>query len=484
MTETGQEPANRRKVAIREHGDKFAGERRSWVRRTGYFHDSDADYMRFLVPENARVLDIGCGTGDLLAALKPSHGVGVDISPGMIRVADECHPDLTFIEGDIEDPTTLKAIAGEPFDFIVLSDTIGVLSDIQRTLESLTGLCHPDTRIIVSYYNYAWSPILKLLQLLGLKMPQVELNYLPPADTAHMMDLAGFEMVKQEWRTLLPVRLFGLGPLINRYLGSMPYIRRLGLRNFSVARPMALAPLPPQTVSVIIPCRNEKGNVEQALKRLPKFGKDLEVVFIEGHSQDGSYEEIERVAEAYKDKIKIQYARQDGVGKGDAMRKGYALATGEVLMILDGDLTVPPEDMPKFYNALIRGDGNFINGSRMVYPMEDDAMRFLNLIANAVFAWIFSWLLNERVTDTLCGTKVFTKAHYDRIEAGRAYFGDFDPFGDFDLIFGASKQNLKIIDMPIRYANRTYGETQISRFRHGVLLIRMVVFAFRKLKPA
>ncbi len=484
MTIAGDKPSNRRKTAILEHADKYASERRSWIQRTDYFHEADTEYMRFLVPENARVLDIGCGAGDLLAALKPSHGVGVDISPAMIKIAQNSHPDLTFVTGDIENPAVIKTLEGEPFDFIVLSDTIGVLDDIQRALQSLVGLCHPDTRVIVSYYNYAWSPILKLLERLKLKMPQVELNYLPPADTAHIMDLAGFQLVKQEWRTLLPMKLLGLGPLINRYIGSLPYLRRLGVRNFTVARPMSIAPLPPQTVSVIIPCRNEKGNVEAALMRLPKFGKDLEVVFIEGHSQDGSFEEIERVAEAYKDQFNIQFARQDGVGKGDAMRKGYAMATGEVLMILDGDLTVPPEDLPKFYDALVSGNGNFINGSRMVYPMEDAAMRFLNLIANAVFAWIFSWLLNERITDTLCGTKVFTKAHYKRIEEGRSYFGDFDPFGDFDLIFGASKQNLKIIDMPIRYASRTYGETQISRFRHGVLLLRMVVFAFRKLKPS
>ena len=151
-------------------------------------------------------------------------------------------------------------------------------------------------------------------------------------------------------------------------------------------------------------------------------------------------------------------------------------------MILDADLTVAPEELPKFYLAIVSGRGEFINGSRFVYPMEKEAMRTINLAGNAVFAWLFSWLLNQRITDTLCGTKVLTRAHYKRIAEGRDYFGNFDPFGDFDLIFGASKLNLRILDIPVPYASRTYGESQISRFEHGFLLLRMFVFAFRKLK--
>jgi glycosyltransferase involved in cell wall biosynthesis len=178
----------------------------------------------------------------------------------------------------------------------------------------------------------------------------------------------------------------------------------------------------------------------------------------------------------------IKVLAQDGKGKGDAVRKAFEHARGDVLMILDADLTMPPEALPKFYEALASGKGEFINGTRLVYPMENDAMRFLNWVANRVFSWLFTWLLNQRFTDTLCGTKVLAKGHYQQIARNRNYFGDFDPFGDFDLIFGAAKANLKIIEIPIKYASRKYGETQISRFRHGWLLLRMVVFAFRKLK--
>jgi glycosyltransferase involved in cell wall biosynthesis len=235
------------------------------------------------------------------------------------------------------------------------------------------------------------------------------------------------------------------------------------------------------STTVVIPCRNEKGNIENAVIRLPQFCEDLEIIYVEGNSQDGTLDEINRVISAYPDKD-IKVLVQDGLGKGDAVRKGFNHAHGDILMILDADLTVPPEDLTKFYKAITTGKGEYINGTRLVYPMDDQAMRFLNFWANRTFSIIFTWLLNQRLTDTLCGTKVLTKKNYDKIVDNRSYFGDFDPFGDFDLIFGATKLNLKMVEVPIRYTARSYGETQISRFRHGLLLLKMVVFAYKKLK--
>jgi glycosyltransferase involved in cell wall biosynthesis len=275
--------------------------------------------------------------------------------------------------------------------------------------------------------------------------------------------------------------LFGLGTLLNRFVGTLPLIRRLSLRNYLVARPLRNAALNDPSVTVLVPCRNEQGNIENAVKRLPRFCRDIEILYVEGHSSDGTLEEIHRVIALYPD-LDIKVLVQDGKGKGDAVRKGFANARGDILMILDADLTVPPEDLAKFYDAIAKGKGEFINGSRLVYPMQDQAMRFLNFLANRTFSWLFTWLLNQRYTDTLCGTKVLSRKNYEILYANRSYFGDFDPFGDFDLIFGATKLNLKVVEIPIRYAAREYGETQISRFRHGWLLLKMVVFAYRKLK--
>lgn len=465
---------------MRELADRLAPERDSWIQRNAYYYEQDYRYMRFLVPEGLRVLDLGCGTGHLLAALKPSRGVGIDISPRMVELARQKHPGLEFAAGDAEDPELIASLGGS-FDVIVLSDTIGTLDDCQTTLAGLHRLCTPDTRLIAAYYSPMWGPILNVARAIGLQMPAVEQNWLATEDIENIVYLAGFEVVKRDWRQLLPRHLLGLGPLLNRYIAILPFIRRACLRNYIVARPQPVGMKQPPSVTVVIPCRNERGNIEAAVRRIPRFCAEMELIFVEGHSDDGSLEEVHRVIAAYP-AHNITVLVQDGKGKGDAVRKGFAHACGDVLMILDADLTMPPEALPKFYDALVSGKGEFINGSRLVYPMQDNAMRFLNLVANRVFSWLFTWLLNQRFTDTLCGTKVLSRFHYQQIVANRAYFGEFDPFGDFDLIFGSTKLNLKVVEIPITYAARTYGKTQISRFRHGWLLLRMVLFALRKLK--
>ncbi len=470
----------RRKARIRALADGQAADRDSWIDRNVYFHQDEGRYMRFLVPKGLKVLEIGCGTGRLLAALAPARGVGLDLSENMVAVARCNHPHLEFIVGDIEDGKTFAKLNG-PFDVIIMSDTMGSLDDCQATLKHLHALSAPQTRVVLSYYSKLWEPFLWLAERLGAKMPQEEQNWLSTRDLAALLDLADFETIKIEWRQLLPRRLLGLGTLVNRYLAPLPILRRACLRTYVVARPRRGQAVAHASTSVVIPCRNEKGNIEPAIRRLPRFCDDLEVIFVEGHSRDGTYEECLRVKAAYPDRD-IKVLRQDGVGKANAVHLGMAAARGDFLMILDADLTVSPESLPKFYEALAEGRGDFVNGTRLVYPMERGAMRFLNFWANRSFALIFSWLLNQRFTDTLCGTKALTRLQYRRLVAGRDYFGDFDPFGDFDLIFGASKLNLKIVEVPIRYVDRRYGETQISRFRHGWMLLRMVVFAFRKLK--
>lgn len=471
---------SRRKRAIRDAADRMAARRQDFLDRNQAFHGDEIAFLRFLIPEGQRVLELGCGTGSLLAALKPSRGVGLDISAAMVEEARRRHPDLEFHQGDCETAADLAALGG-PFDAIILADTVGMLDDVERTLGQLHGLCHADTRVVIAYYNYLWEPVLRLGERLGLRMPTPEMNWLMPADIDNLIHLADFEPVRHDWRQLIPYGFAGLGGIVNRYVATLPGIRQLCLRHYVVARSKRLPPPANPSCTVLVPARNEKGNIAAIVERLPQFCDDLEIVFVEGHSQDGTYEEMERVRDATPQRD-IKVFRQDGKGKGDAVRKGFANARGDILMILDADMTVPPEDLPKFYAAIAGGKGEFINGSRLVYPMEKEAMRFLNRIANHAFSLLFTWLLNQRFTDTLCGTKVLWRHHYDRIVAGRSYFGDFDPFGDFDLIFGASKLSLKIVEVPIRYAARTYGETQISRFSHGWLLLRMVVFAYSKLK--
>lgn len=469
-----------RRAAILEHADKFAATRVAWREKAAFFHREDERYLRFLIPPGSRVLEIGCGIGDTLAALKPSYGVGVDFSAAQLCIARERHSDLIFIEGDIEDISTLSKLKG-PFDFILVLDTIGSLDDCQQFLDRLHGVCSRETRLVIGYFSHLWYPALKLAEILRLRMPQPEQNVLSPADLRNLSWLADFDPVKSEQRLLLPMSMFGLGRFLNRFVSILPGFRALSLRHYLVARSLRCKEENASSVSIVIPARNERGNIEPAVQRISQFCDDIEIIFIEGHSNDGTFEEMERVKRSFPNKD-IKTLRQSGKGKADAVFSAFDVARGDVLMILDADLTMPPEQLDKFYETLRSGKAEFVNGSRLVYPMDDGAMRFLNLIANKSFSYLFSWLLNQRYTDTLCGTKVLRRTDYLRLKAGKAYFGDFDPFGDFDLIFGASKLNLKSADLPIRYVARSYGETQISRFSHGWMLLQMVAFAFFKIK--
>jgi SAM-dependent methyltransferase len=473
--------ASQRKRQLHRDAEINGEEQERWRKLNSAYYDTDRRYMQFLVPPGKRVLELGCGRGELLASLKPAYGVGVDFSRAQIATAIARHPDLHFVLGDAEDPATLASLEG-PFDFIIIADTIGMFEDIDDTLRMIHQLCAPSTRLIISYYSHLWEPILKLGEMLKLKSPQQNVNFIATTDFLNLMDIAEFEAIRQERRQLLPRKLFGLGSFVNRFIAPLPGIRQLCLRTYIVGRPIRQFPERKFSVSIVIPCRNEKGNIENAILRMPRFGAAQEILFVEGNSSDGTFAECERVRDAYKDNWDIKVLKQDGKGKGDAVRKGFAAATGDVLMILDADLTMPPEALPKYHNVIESGKAEFVNGTRLIYPMEHEAMRPLNLIANRCFAYLFSYLVNTRLTDTLCGTKVLLRKDYEVLARDRAYFGNFDPFGDFDLIFGAAKQNLKIVETPIHYKARTFGETQISRFRDGWLLLKMVWFAYRKLK--
>ena len=466
-----------RKKALKKRFDTLAPKREFWRNRNRYYYDDQLKFFKFLIPEGSSIIEFGCGTGDLLKGLKPKRGVGVDISPAMLEIARERYPELEFREADIEQIGGW----GETFDVLIISDVVGHLSDIEETFRRLRAFCRKDTRVIISYYNFLWEPILQFGEISGLKMPQQYQNWLSSEDICNLLSLAEFQVVKSECRLMIPKRIPWLSDFINRYFATLPGVRKLTLCRYIVARPINLEGKRDYSVTVLIPCLNEKGNVEEAVKRIPEFGKSREIIFVDGHSTDGTQEEVKRMMEMYPDKD-IKLMIQDGEGKGDAVRKGFAGAGGDILMILDADLTVPPEDLPKFYRVLAKDQGEFVNGCRLVYPMEKQAMRFLNLLGNKFFSLAFTWLLNQRIKDTLCGTKALFRKDYKRLAANRSYFGEFDPFGDFDLIFGAVKLNLEIIEVPIRYRERTYGSTNISRFSHGWLLLKMTLFAYRKIK--
>jgi SAM-dependent methyltransferase len=439
-----------------------------------FYHQLLQSYFTFFIPPGAGILELGCGLGDLLAALQPSRGVGIDFSTAMIERARGRHPHLEFHVGD-----AAEFKSNETFDYIVLSDVVNDFPDVQKVLEVALRHSHPNTRLVVNFYNTLWRPVLAGAVSLGAKAPTPLQNWLSTADVANLLYLSGWEVVKSDSRILCPLNIPLAAPLFNRWLA--PLLKHFCLTIFTVARPRPVQQRRPLTCSVIIPARNEAGNIDDAVRRLPEMGAGTEIIFVEGHSKDDTWERIQCALKMYPNR-NIKALQQKGEGKGGAVRDGFAVATGDLLFILDADLTMPPEELPKFYEAAASGTAEFVNGVRLVYPMENEAMRFMNMIGNKFFSLAFSWLLGQAIKDTLCGTKVLTRSHYELIAKNRSYFGDFDPFGDFDLLFGAAKLNLRIVDLPIRYRARTYGETNISRWKHGWLLLRMVVFAARRLK--
>lgn len=438
------------------------------------YHAMLAHHHNLQIPADASVLEIGCGDGRLLAQLHGRRRVGVDLSERMIQKARERVPEAEF---HVQAGETLAL--DETFDCIVLSETINFAADVQMIFEQLHRVSHARTRVVVNFFNTLWRPLSSLATLAGMRTRQPETNWLSHADVRNLLALSGWEVVGSSTRILFPFHAPVIGSLLNRWLA--PLLHPFCLAIFCTARPLPKAVMMPRTVSVIIPARNEAGNIEAAARRTPAMGAGTEIIFVEGHSSDDTWAQIQRVAQKFPDK-RIKHLQQTGKGKGDAVRAGFAVATGDIVMILDADLTVQPEELPKFYEAIASGHTEFANGVRLVYPMQQEAMRFLNLCANKAFSLIFSWLLGQTVKDTLCGTKAMLRSDYERLAAGRAYFGDFDPFGDFDLIFGAEKLGLRITDIPIHYGDRTYGTTNIHRWRHGWLLLRMVLFAARKLK--
>jgi len=493
----GADPISARTARVAAFFDEALPSLDDWWRRNGGYHDAVAELHRRLIPPGKRILELGCSLGNLLGAVRPSEGIGLDLSQRTVQEARRRHPELHFVVGDAH---TLPVNC--EFDYVILQDLVGHLEDILAALRSLRASVGEDTRIVLSYYNFVWSPILSLAERLGQKMELPRQNWLSMKDLAGLLSLAGFEIEDQGTELLLPRSVPGVTRFANGILAPLPVFRDLCLLEYFVARPKAISVGEEQTVSVIVACRNEVDNIAECVQRTPEIGSGTELIFVDGASTDGTRDLILEIIEAERGRRDIKLIKQVpgfdyeahgrdesgqpvgmlSLGKGDAVRKGFAAATGDILMILDADMTVAPEDLPKFYYPLRDDQADFINGVRLVYPIEREAFRMANFLGNKFFSVLFSWLLGQPVKDTLCGTKALRRSDYERLVAGRAHFGEFDPFGDFDLLFGAARLGLRIVDMPVRYYRRVAGHTKVSVRRHGPLLGAMTIVGFRKLK--
>lgn len=472
----GLDALNRMREVRRAFQDATAETRDKWIQSNPYFYGRMRKFLRFIVGKGKRVLEVRCLTGEALASVEPSYGVGVEIGKVMVSKASQKHQDLRFVQSD---PENLEL--GEKFDRIVFNhvfDTVDVLEAFHRMREH----CADDGLFIIINYNALWQPIVSLASKVGLRSRFVDPNWVSADDIRGFLKLAGFRAVRQHDLLLLPKWLPGVSYLVNEFLARLPGIRRLCLMQVMVARPV-LKSVPEEevSVSVVVPCRNEQGNIAEAVERIPAMGKHTEIIFCDDKSTDGTADEVRRTQKMYPEK-NIRLIAGPGICKAENVWTGFREARGDVLMILDADLAVMPEELPTYFTALVQGNGDFVNGNRLTYPMQKEAMRFANMLGNKVFGLIFSFLLDQRIKDTLCGTKVLWKRDWLEIRESIGTWGIRDLWGDYELLLGASKLHLEIMEIPVHYQERVYGATKMTRvFFNGLRMLSICWHAWRRL---
>jgi len=479
----GPAALEQRRERSRNHLAKIAGRRESWIDRNRYYYGLLNRLLRFLVEPQKRVLSVRCGTGNLLAVVQPAEGKGIDICPEIIEIAQQRNPSLEFAVA-FPDKEEFRNVfkPEEKFDYVLFND-IGDTVDVLQALRNLKPLCRRHTRLLVITYNHLWEPLVTFAEWIGMKVPRTEQNWLSTLDIANLLKLAGFEALETHRLVILPKYVPLVSAFLNRFCARLPLLKRLCMTQVVVGR-LLPPPVPKEelSVSVIVPCKNERGNVEDAVQRMPQLGGQTEIIFCDDQSTDGTAEEVLRVQALYPDKD-IRLERGPGVAKSRNVWTGFGAATGDILMILDADLTTIPEELPYFVDVIASGQAEFVNGSRLVYPVPKGAMTTANMLGNKFFSIAFTYLLRQPVKDTLCGTKALWRSDWDRIKPMLGSWGVEDRWGDYELLFGAAKLNLKILDLPVHYQERIYGSTKMTRvFRNGLIMLKMCWHGFLKLK--
>lgn len=438
-----------------------------YKQRNPYYHHSERALFRTFVPEGISVLEIGCATGDLLALLRPERGLGLDLSPHMVARARQKYPQIEFLAADgVFFDTDTR------FDCIVLNNVLEYVEDIQRLFDTCRRLLTPRGRLFLSAWNPRWASWLRLGARLGLGTPDTQRRFLSELDVANLLQLNGFEVVHSTRRTFLPKRIPLLAPLGNVLAAQTPGLRCLGMTQFLIAR--LASPAREYSVSVVVPCYNEADNIADCVRRVPLMGRHTEVIVVDDGSEDGT---AERVAPGLNPHVEVRcISYQPNRGKLNAVRTGCEAARGEILILLDADMTVPPEDLPCFYRPLAAGTTDFVNGTRLIYPRAEGSMKLQNYYGNKLFSRLVSWLTGTRLSDTLCGTKAFFREDY------RHYRMGYDPWGDFDLLFGAAQRASKIRDVPIHYEERRAGRSKMKALRHSWALLKACWHGFWRFK--
>jgi SAM-dependent methyltransferase len=472
-----------RRERARRHVAAIASRRENWIKRNSYYYGLLGRLLQFLVQPHKHVLSVRCGTGYHLAAVTPAEGKGIDVCAEILEIAQQRNPSFKFAVAFPDKEEFRQAFEpGEKFDYILFNN-IGDTVDVLQALRNLRPLCLRHTRLLMETYNHLWEPLVTFAEWLGMKVPSTEQNWLSTADIRSLMTLAGFEVLETHRIVILPKYVPLLSAFLNRFCARLPLLKRLCMTQVIVAR-LVPTQIPKEelSVSVIVPCKDERGNIEDAVQRIPQLGCRTEIIFCDDQSTDGTADEVLRVQSVYPEKD-IHLERGPGVCKSRNVWTGFDAASGDILMILDADLTTIPEELPFFLDVIASGQGEFVNGSRLVYPVPKGAMTTANMLGNKFFSIAFTYLLGQRVKDTLCGTKVLWRSDWERVRPMLGNWGIEDRWGDYELLFGAAKLSLKIVDLPVHYQERIYGSTKMTKvFRHGLVMLKMCWHGFLKLK--
>lgn len=455
---------------IIEYFDRLAPEYDKWIRRNKFYHNCIKFLYKSIIPARSKVLEAGCATGDLLSCLNPSYGVGIDLSKNMLSIAKQKYPDLIFKDMDIG--AAAKEDFKTKFDYIIMSNLVDFLPDILDTISRARELLDEEGLMIITTENPFWRTLLMLGSIFRLRMPDIPRNYITCLDLKNLVELADFEVIKMGLKFFVPIRIPFVTSILNFIVSEAPFLRNLCLLQYLVIRyPQKRRLL---SCSVIIPCHNEADNIVDCINRVPAIGKFTEIIIVDDGSTDDTIQKVEAALKT-DSRVKLISFEQNR-GKGQAVKAGCDSAAKDVIIILDADMSVVPEELPKFFVPIQNGKADFVNGSRMIYPMKAQAMRSLNYIGNKFFSLILSWLMEQYISDTLCGTKAFLKRDYLKLSMGRC------EWGDFDLLFGIARLKKKIVEIPVHYQARVAGQSKMRVFKHGILLAKMCLIGFYELK--
>ncbi len=454
----------------RAHFDSIAQRWDFWRDKNRYYHDSLAEFVRGVGPPDGNVLEVGAGTGDLLASVPAAHAVGLNLSKRLNELASAKHPLLDLRTFEIDH---ISLPDGFTADHVVMVNMLDHVHDIWELVESLQPHLGEHSLLLLTTTNPLWAPVMRLGGRLGWRVPDSPRNYLTSRDIASVLALQGIDVVESGFLLPAPKRVPVVADLLNLIVPDVPVLRYASSVQYLAARVRCVRR--PLSVSVVIPCHNEEGNIAECIARTPDFGRSTEVVVVDDGSRDETRAVVRSVMQ--RDPRVRLVAYDTNHGKANAVRAGFDAATGDVLMILDADMTVAPEDLPKFLKPLQDGTADFVNGTRLVYPMAGQAMPLANFLGNKAFCFLTSWALRQRVSDTLCGTKALFRADYEKLPiVGK------DRWGDFDLLFGAARSRLRILEIPVHYGDRKSGDSKMNVRRDGWLFLKACLAGWRSLR--